>query len=54
MYKTTMTEFPTSCLECKLVMCRKPEGKSGDFQNEYRHRRHEECPLTKVKKRDED
>lgn len=51
MYKTLMKEMPNTCMDCSMVICNKPMGKDGNFRELYKHSRHEECPLVKVKPR---
>ena len=49
-YDTGMTELPSNCVECKMVLCNIPTKKSRpeEIKKEYVTKRPKSCPLVEV------
>ena len=49
-YDTDMTEMPSNCVECKMVLCTKPTKKNRpeEVKKEYATKRPKSCPLVEV------
>lgn len=49
-YDTGMTELPSNCVECKMVLCTIPTKKSRpeEIKKEYVTKRPKSCPLVEV------
>ena len=49
-YDTDMTEMPSNCVECKMVLCTKPTKKNRpeEVKKEYVTKRPKSCPLVEV------
>lgn len=49
-YDTGMTELPSNCVECKMVLCTIPTKKNRpeEIKKEYVTKRPKTCPLVEV------
>lgn len=49
-YDTGMTELPSNCVECKMVLCTIPTKKNRpeEIKKEYVTKRPKSCPLVEV------
>lgn len=50
MMKTNLEKIPESCVDCQFEDCRLPLRKNGySLKNKYLKKRHEDCPLVKIR-----